>query len=161
MLEEKAPTAPKADVPARKPGEIAFALLAIVFGVLGYYFALDISSGSLSAPSTVPKMASVIIIAMGLLSLRQGVLKVKAPSGFGELTRFLLPRDVLVVLVLLALYSALLVPIGFAIDSFLFISVALIYLQRGKRIPLCLAVAAISVAALVGIFNYIFKVMLP
>ena len=53
----------------RKPGETAFALIATTFGVLGYYFALDMTSENFSSPSVFPKLASTIIIICGMICL--------------------------------------------------------------------------------------------
>lgn len=146
---------------ARKPGELTFAILCVLFGFLGYYFALDITSGELSSPSVAPKIASTVIILMGLAELRRCLKKGKPLPGPGPLLRYLFTWDVVFILVMLGAYSILLPILHFPLASFLFLLFSLFYLQRGKRFFLCLAVSVSSIAVLVGIFKYIFKVMLP
>ena len=145
----------------RKPGEIGFTLLVILFGCLGYYFAMDISSGEYSSPSVAPKVASSIIIIMGILSLAQTLKKQAIPFSPDVLIRYLFTWDVLFVLAMLGLYSYALPALHFPLASFIFLLVTLFYLQRFKRPVLCLLIAGASVGVLVGIFKYIFKVMLP
>lgn len=148
--------------PLRKPGELGFSVLAFVFGALGYYFAMDMTSGELSSPSVAPKVASVIIMVMALASFFKALTKKeKVEVSFSTLSKYLFTRDVLVVLVLLASYSIALPLLHFEIASFLFLVVALVYLQNFKRIPMCIAIAFVTIAVLVAIFTFIFKVMLP
>lgn len=146
---------------SRKPGELAFSLLCVLFGILGYYFALDITSGELSSPSVAPKIASSVIILMGLAELARCLKKGRAPAGLKALLRYLFTWDVVFILVMLAAYSLLLPILHFPAASFLFLLCSLFYLQRGKRFFLCLAISVSSIAVLVGIFKYVFKVMLP
>lgn len=156
----------KDNVPAktnpRKPGEIVFSLLVILFGGLGYYFAMDITSGELSSPSVAPKVASSIIMAMGAMELFKVLLK-KQPVvvNVATLVKHLFTWDVVFVLILLGAYSILLPILHFPLASFLFLIASLAYLQRGKNLLLCLGIALGSVGIMVGIFTYIFKVMLP
>ena len=145
----------------RKPGEITFALLCVLFGLLGYYFALDITSGELSSPSVAPKVASSVIILMGLAELVRCLKKDRAQPGLKALLHFLFTWDVVFILIMLAAYSILLPILHFPLASFLFLLASLFYLQKGKRFFLCLAISVSSIAVLVGIFKYVFKVMLP
>lgn len=146
---------------ARKPGELTFAILCVLFGALGYYFAMDITSGELSSPSVAPKVASSVIIFMGLAELVRCLKRDSAQPGLKALLHFLFTWDVVFILIMLAAYSILLPILHFPLASFLFLLFSLFYLQRGKRFFLCLAVSVSSIAVLVGIFKYIFKVMLP
>ena len=84
-----------------------------------------------------------------------------AQPGLKALLHFLFTWDVVFILIMLAAYSILLPILHFPLASFLFLLFSLFYLQRGKRFFLCLAVSVSSIAVLVGIFKYIFKVMLP
>lgn len=146
---------------SRKPGELAFAVLCVIFGLLGYYFALDITSGELSSPSVAPKIASTVIILMGLAELARCLKKGKAQPGLNALLHYLFTWDVVFILVMLAAYSVLLPILHFPLASFLFLLCSLFYLQKGKRFFLCLAISISSIAVLVGVFKYVFKVMLP
>ena len=146
----------------RKAGELGFSTLAILFGAAGYYFALDMTSGELSSPSVAPKMASIIIMIMGTISLFKAITKKKAIKVTPSiLFSYLFSRDVLVILVLLAAYSVALPTLHFPVASFLFLVIALVYLQNFKKIPMCLGIAAGMLAMLIAIFTYIFKVQLP
>lgn len=148
--------------PLRKPGELGFSILALLFGALGYYFAMDMTSGELSSPSVLPKLASVVIMAMAAISFFRAMLgKKKVTVNFMTLTTHLFSRDVVVLLILLAFYSLALPILHFPIASFVFLFIALTYLQRLKRIPMCFGIALVSIAALVAIFTYVFKVQLP
>lgn len=145
----------------RKPGEIVFSLLLIFFGALGYYFGMDITSGELSSPSVAPKVASVVIMAMGGIEFFRVLKKQSVPVNPVILVKYLFTWDVLVILLLLSLYTVLLPVLHFSVASFLFLLASLLYLQRGKNLMLCGGIAVGSVALLVLIFTYIFKVQLP
>ncbi len=148
--------------PLRKPGELGFSVLALLFGAAGYYFALDMTSGELSSPSVAPKVASIVIMAMALINfIKTLTKKEKVVATFATVTKYLFTRDVVVILVALAAYSVALPVVHFPIASLVFLIATLVYLQNFKRIPLCAGIALASVAVLVAIFNYIFKVQLP
>ena len=148
-------------VSQRKPGEVFFSVLVVVFGALGYYFAMDMTSGEYSSPSVAPKVASVVIMAMGATELYRVLKKQAVEVTPLTLIKHLFTWDVVFILTLLALYSVFLPRLHFPLASFLFLLTSLFYLQRGKNFLLCLAVSVGSVGAMVGIFTYIFKVMLP
>ena len=145
----------------RKPGEVVFSLLFIALGILGYYFAMDMTSGQYSSPSVAPKVASGLIVVMGSVALALVFGKEKVPYSIRDLAHYLLTREVFFVLAMLALYSVFLPRLHFPVASFLFLSSVLLYLQRGKRWTLCLGLSASVVLVLVGIFKYVFLVMLP
>lgn len=145
----------------RRPGEIGFAFLFVLFGALGYYFALDMTSGKYSSPSVAPKIASSVIMLMGLAELWKGLKKRSNGVDASRLFSFLFTREVLFVLVLLVLYSVLLPMLHFPLASFLFLMLALLYLHRWKKVGLCTAISVGTVVVLVGVFKYVFQVMLP
>ena len=91
----------------RKSGELGAAALAFLLGVLGYYFALDMTSGEYSSPSVFPKFASVIIMASSAFIFARGLKKEKEKDAPG-LFAFLLPMDVVAVVVLLVVYCMIL-----------------------------------------------------
>ncbi|MCF4113260.1 MULTISPECIES: tripartite tricarboxylate transporter TctB family protein [Dethiosulfovibrio] len=145
----------------RRPGEIGFAFLFILFGALGFYFALDMTSGKYSSPSVAPKIASSVIMLMGAIELWKGSRKQGKGVNAGNLFSFLFTREVLFVLVLLALYSFFLPILHFPLASFLFLFLSLLYLHHWKKIGLCSAISLGTVVVLVGVFKYVFQVMLP
>lgn len=145
----------------RKPGETAFAVIATVFGVLGYYFALDMTSENYSSPSVFPKLASAIIIICGLICIFKACKKEAPEAGSPNVFRYLLPKDVIVVLVLLLAYCIALPRLHFIPSSYIFMVIGMIYLHRGKYIWQSFVISAAAMAVLVAIFRYVFLVILP
>ena len=145
----------------RKPGEIGFALLGTLLGVLGYYFAMGMTSDSYAAPSVFPKIASTIIIVCGLICLARSLRKEKPPAESSSVFRYLLPKDVVFVLGMLVVYCIILPYAHFIPSSYAFMVTGMIYLHRGKKIVQSLFISAGALAVLVGIFRYVFLVMLP
>ena len=144
----------------RKPGEIGFAVLGVLFGVLGYYFAMDMTSETYSSPSVFPKLASLIIIACGGVSLYRAIKRQAPPKG-ETVFAYLLPRDVLVVLLMLVAYCVALPKLHFIPSSYAFMVAGMIYLHRGKKIVQSLIYSAIALLVLVVVFRYLFLVILP
>ncbi|GHS95469.1 hypothetical protein AGMMS50276_11200 [Synergistales bacterium] len=144
----------------RKPGEIGFALLGIIFGLLGYYFALDMTHDSYSAPSVFPKIASTIIVLCGLVSLVKAI-KREAPAAGETAFGYLLPKDVIVMLVMLLVYCFALPILHFPLASYAFMVIGMIYLHGGKKIIQSFIYSGIALAALVAVFRYVFLVILP
>ncbi len=145
----------------RKPGEIGFAFLGTLFGVLGYYFALDMSSGSYASPSVFPKIASGIIVMCGLVCLIKSLKRDKPPVGSNSVLRYLLPKDVIFVLGMLIVYCIALPYAHFIPSSYVFMVVGMIYLHRGKKILQSILISVVALAVLVAVFRYVFLVMLP
>ncbi|MGI6784017.1 MAG: tripartite tricarboxylate transporter TctB family protein [Aminivibrio sp.] len=144
----------------RRPGELGAAALGFLLGALGYYFALDMTSGEYSSPSVFPKFASALIMACTGVILLRGLKKDKQKDGPG-LAAFLLPMDVVVVLILLVAYCVALPWLRFVPSSFLFMVIGMVYLQRGKNIVRAVLISAASLAVLVAIFRFLFMVILP
>lgn len=144
----------------RKPGEIGFAIIGVVFGVLGFYFAMDMTSDTYSSPSVFPKLSSIIIICCALVSLMKAVKRAAPPAG-ETVFKYLLPRDVLVILVMLIVYCIALPRLHFVPSSYAFMVVGMVYLHRGKKIVQSLIYSAIALVMLVVVFRYLFLVILP
>ncbi|MDO4559385.1 MAG: tripartite tricarboxylate transporter TctB family protein [bacterium] len=145
----------------RKPGETAFAVIATVFGVLGYYFALGMTSENLSSPSVFPKLASAIIIICGVTCIFKSCKKGAPEPGSPSVFKYLLPKDVIVVLSLLLAYCIALPRLHFIPSSYAFMVAGMIYLHRGKYIWQSFVISACAMAVLVAIFRYVFLVILP
>ena len=144
----------------RKPGEIGFALLGTMFGMLGYYFAMGMTSGSYSAPSVFPKIASSLIVIFGLTCLAKAFVKDK-PAQSETVFHYLLPKDVIFMLMMLVVYCIVMPYAGFISSSYVFMVVGMIYLHKGKKIAQSIFISAGALAALVVVFRYIFLVILP
>lgn len=163
----EAPKEPQRDISTfvpekhRKPGETAFAMLATMVGILGYYFAMGMTSENLSSPSVFPKIASVIIVLCGIICIYRSCKKEAPEEGTPNVFHYLLPKDVLVILILLLIYCLVLPKLHFIISSYAFIAIGMIYLHRGTYIWQSLAISAGAIALLVVIFRYVFLVILP
>lgn len=145
----------------RKPGEIVFASLWIVLGALGYYFALGMTSDSYAAPSVFPKLASTVIILCGIVTLIKAVRREKPGPEEPGVFKYLLPHDVLVMIILIILYCFALPNLHFFPSSFAFLVAGMVYLYRGKKIIQSAVISACTLAVLIAIFRYVFLVMLP
>ncbi len=145
----------------RKPGELGFAAFGFIIGALGYYFALDMTSGEYSSPSVFPKLASTIIMVCSAVNFLRTLRRERPEASAPSLAKFLLPGDVVVVLVLLTAYCILLPRLHFIASSFAFLVAGMVYLQRGKNVIRAIVISAASLAVLVAIFRYLFLVILP
>jgi hypothetical protein len=83
------------------------------------------------------------------------------PGTETTLTGYLLPLDVVVVVVLLVAYCFALPRLHFVASSYAFMVIGMVYLQRGKNIVRALLISAVSLAVLVAVFRYLFLVILP
>ncbi len=144
----------------RKPGELGTAAIMFLIGALGYYFALDMTSGEYSSPSVFPKLASTVIMACSAVNFLKALRRGK-PGAETTLTGYLLPLDVVVVVVLLVAYCFALPRLHFVASSYAFMVIGMVYLQRGKNIVRALLISAVSLAVLVAVFRYLFLVILP
>lgn len=145
----------------RKPGELVFAGLLFLLGAFGYYFALDMTSGELSSPSVFPKLSSTLIMIFSAINFMKALKKEKSVEKDTHVFQYLLPRDVTVMITLLIAYCIALPKLHFVFASYIFMASAMIYLHKGKKIILSLTISALALAALIGIFRYLFLVILP
>lgn len=145
----------------RKPGEFGFAVLGIIFGALGYYFALDMTSDSYSAPSVFPKLTSTLIMLCGITVFIKDSKKARPEQGSPGVWHYLMPKDVLVMMIGLIIYCIVLPRLHFIVSSYIFMVSGMVYLHRGKKILQSLIISAGALAVLVAIFRYIFMVILP
>lgn len=144
----------------RKPGELVFTGLIIIFGVLGYYFATELSSDSYSAPSVFPKIASLVIFCGGLLVLLSTA-KRERPQDGETAWQYLMPRPVQVMLALLGVYCFALPFLRFLVSSFIFLVVGMTFLNRGKHLFRSCFYSAVILACLTLVFRYVMLVILP
>jgi hypothetical protein len=145
----------------RKPGEIGFSVICFMLGALGYYFALGMTSGQFSSPSVFPKLASALIMVFSAVNFWKASKKEKPAETDPGLLEYLLPVDVTVIILLLVGYCVFLPRLHFIASSYAFMVIAMIYLHRGKKILQALLFSAIALAVLVGVFRYLFLVILP
>lgn len=150
--------------PARRPGETAFAVLCVLFGLAAFGQAYGISGFSgLSTPGVFPMLATATMAVSGLFILA-GTVRLPAEPGAGNVAaRFMrefLPLRHCVMLALMLGYLAALPLLGFVVASGLFLFAAFQYLWR--RNPLVtLVLSAASLAAIYVVFRIVFQVVLP
>jgi putative tricarboxylic transport membrane protein len=150
--------------PARRPGETAFAILCVLFGLVAFWHAHGISGfGGLSTPGVFPMLATGAMVVSGLFILA-GTLRRPAEPGDGSAAaRFMrqfLPLRHCVLLVLMIAYLAALPLFGFLAASGLFLFASFQYLWR--RNPLVtLLLSAVALAAIYVVFRIVFRVVLP
>jgi len=149
--------------PCRSPGEITFCIFFIVVGGFAYYIALSFTSGTWDSPSIFPRLVSALIVVLSIVTIFRTIKNTVKPSftSMKDIAKFLLPADVAVLLFMLTVYSVVLPIIHFIPASFLFMYIAMVYLQRGRGLLKSAAISGLALACLVAIFRYIFLVILP
>ncbi|KAF0195022.1 MAG: hypothetical protein FD169_1577 [Bacillota bacterium] len=150
------------DNSADKPGEIYFALflLIITLAFLVEAFKLPgLQDGSVSAPGVVPQIMTMAVLLMisivGAALLRKG----KRPAVIAVL-RFLFSTEVVGLLIFITMYGFILELLGFEISSLLFLWVTMYFLDRVQPVKK-LIISAGAVGAIVLVFGYAFRVVLP
>lgn len=143
------------------PGEKTTAICIIMIGVLGYFFAMKMTSENYYSPSVIPKLTSIMIGFFGIVAFYKTRSKQTCTLSFLQMLQYYFPKDVFALLLLLIVYSVILPFAGFNIASILFLCTAMTYLQRGKHVVLSVIVSILSVAILFLVFRYLFLVVLP
>jgi len=115
-----------------------------------------VSAGPGSIPQLVAGCAILMIAGLAFQFLRKGYKE----GSFADLIHHLFDRDVVVLLVTLALYGFILEPLHFVPATFLFL-VTTMYLLEPKKLLLKCLVSAGVLAVLYLIFSTLFQVVLP
>lgn len=149
------------DTPHRRPGELVFALLLVVFSVAAFWLSYDISGfSSKTAPGVFPMIASGVMVISGLKILISTARLPKPDAGSpGFLSEILTGRH-LVVIGLVFGYVLSMPFIGFVASSALFLFCAFQFLWR-KNPLLIFALTAITLAIIYLVFREVFQVVLP
>ncbi|MCT7374192.1 tripartite tricarboxylate transporter TctB family protein [Chelativorans salis] len=151
--------------PARRPGELVFALLVLIFGLAAFWQAYEISGFSgLTTPGIFPMLAAGMMVIASLFILADtaqrnapDVSRGSVPASF---LREIMPLRHAIVIGLILLYLIALPLLGFVVSSGLFLLAAFQYLWRKN--PLVTAVlAAGSLGAIYLVFRVVFQVVLP
>lgn len=151
--------------PVRRPGELAFALLLLVFGLAAFWQAYEISGFTgLSTPGIFPMLAAGMMVAASLFILAETVQRPAPDSSEGPVVaRFLrevMPPRHVVVIGLILLYLIALPLFGFVVSSGLFLLIAFQYLWR-KNPLVTIGLSAATLAVIYIIFRIVFQVVLP
>jgi len=139
----------------RPPGEALFCWALVLLGAGVTWQAAGI--GFFDSPSAAGAFPLAAGLAMTLAALVASVAATRrGMPGAGPV----LPRDVAAIGALVLAYMAGLEAVGFVAASFLFLLLAIGWLQRGGWLRAAL-VAAVAVALVYAVFRLAFRVILP
>ena len=150
----------------RLPGELAFVVILMLFGLTALWQAWRISGFvSWSSPGAIPMFAALVMVVAGAKILRD-TRRVPGPDTSTDAvpaSRFfhaITPAVVVWLTLLIVFYMFALEPLGFLVSSFLFLVAAMFALGE-RRILHSALVSAISLAVIYVIFQTAFSVVLP
>lgn len=150
----------------RLPGELSFLAVLLLASLFLLWTAYGISKfESLTSAGAFPMFAAAIMVVCAVLILRDAARSAPTETRAGEslaaqFVRRLTPPVVVGFTVAIALYMVLLQPLGFLLASYLFLVVSMALLGS-RRWGLNLLVSALALAAIYGIFQTGFSVVLP
>ncbi len=146
----------------RRPGEMVFSILLIVFSVTAFWQSYAISGlRGLSEPGVFPMLASATMLLSSLVIMRE--LMAKGSTSQDRQSSFLrdiVPLRLLVVVGFILAYVVAMPLIGFVFSSavFLFASFWLLW-RKGPVISAALTLASLAIVYIV--FRMVFQVVLP
>jgi putative tricarboxylic transport membrane protein len=147
-------------VSTRRPGELVFVVLLVIFSMLAAWQAWSISGfASPSSPGMFPMFAAATMVISGLVILVDTARR-RREAGEGGFLAEVTPVRLIVFAAMIIGYMAALQPVGFIGSSFAFLFASMAYLNRGS-ILLNLVVSAASLAVIYVIFRHVFSVVLP
>lgn len=151
--------------PARRPGELVFAVLVTVFAVTAFWQAYGISGFSgLTTPGVFPMLAAGMMVVASIFILldtaRRAAPDTREQPVSRRFVHEILPLRHVVVIGLVLLYLAALPLLGFVVSSGLFLLAAFQYLWR-KNPLITVVLAAVSLGAIYLVFRVVFQVVLP
>lgn len=150
-------------------GELGFILALGVFSLICFIGSLlmFLKTPTLSSEGAVPLFTSTVLLLMVLFMLIE--IRI-CPRGFAkgtalgqmlhELFAFLFPGKVGVIILYCIVYAVLLGFVGFVVSTLIFLVGSMLTLNREKPVQACL-VSVITLACIMILFQYIFKVQLP
>ena len=150
-------------------GELGFVLVLGAFSLIALVASLKmfVTAPSLSGEGTVPLITSCILVLMDIILL----LEMRGcPRGFEkgvalgrkvrELFQYLFPGMVGVIVVYCIVYAVLLNYLGFAVSTMVFLFTSMVTLNREHKVR-SFVISAVTLACIMVLFQYIFKVQLP
>ena len=152
-----------ANARTRRPGELAFAALLVIFSLLAAWQAWRISGfSSPSSPGMFPMFAAAARVVSGIVILADAARR-RPENERGVAAAFIAevtPVKLMVFTAMIVAYMLALQPVGFVVSSFVFLFAAMAWLYRGHVLT-SLAVSAASLALIYVIFRQVFSVVLP
>ena len=151
----------KPQTPHRRPGELVFALLIVVFSVAALWQSYSISGFSgKTTPGVFPMIASGVMVISGVVVLMSATQLPTPPEGApGFLAEILTLRHIVVIGLVLA-YVLLMPLIGFVASSAVFLFCSFQFLWR-KNPLLMLALTGVTLVIIYVVFREVFQVVLP
>ena len=151
----------KPQTPHRRPGELVFALLIVVFSVGALWQSYSISGFSgKTTPGVFPMIASGVMVISGVVVLMSATQLPAPPEGApGFLDEILTLRHMVVIGLVLA-YVLLMPLIGFVASSAVFLFCSFQFLWR-KNPLLMLALTGVTLVIIYVVFREVFQVVLP
>ena len=151
----------KPQTPHRRPGELVFALLIVVFSVGALWQSYSISGFSgKTTPGVFPMIASGVMVISGVVVLMSAAKLPAPPEGApGFLAEILTLRHMVVIGLVLA-YVLLMPLIGFVASSAVFLFCSFQFLWR-KNPLLMLALTGVTLVIIYVVFREVFQVVLP
>ena len=150
-------------------GELGFVVVLGVFSLICLIASvrLFVTAPTLNGEGTVPLITSAILVLMSVIML----VEVRGcPCGFEkgialstkvrELFQFLFPGKVGIITLYCIVYAVILNFLGFLVSTLIFLIGSMITLNRERKVRSVL-VSAITLACIMILFQYIFKVQLP
>lgn len=145
----------------RRPGELLFSVILVVFSVAAFWQAYSISGFTgKTTPGVFPMLASGVMTVSGLLIL---ISTARTPPDTSDAAGFftkVLSRNHIVLIGLVLGYVVLMPLLGFIVSSALFLFCAFQFLWR-KSPLVTLALTALTLAVIYIIFREVFQVVLP
>ncbi len=147
--------------PDNRPGEGVFAVLLAGISALALWQAYEISGfKGFSEPGVFPMLAAATMLVSGLFIVRDAVKSSKSDAPSKPFLATVAPLRLVVIIVLVALYVALMPWLGFMASSAGFLFVSFLYLWR-KGVVLSLVLTAATLSCVYFIFRIVFQVVLP
>lgn len=147
--------------PDRRPGELVFALLIVVFSAATSWLSYGISgfTGKTTA-GVFPMIASAVMMVSSVVILVSATRLPATPKSSNSfLAEILTPRHLIMIGFILA-YVMLMPLIGFVASSAVFLFCSFQFLWR-KNSSLILALTGATLAIIYVIFREVFQVVLP
>jgi len=145
----------------RRPGELLFALLLLVFSVAAFWQSYGISGFSgKTTPGVFPMLASGVMVISGLVILVSATRKPPRPDDAPGFFADVLPLNYIVLIGLVFGYVVLMPLVGFVVSSALFLFCAFQFLWR-KNPLVVLMLTALTLAVIYLVFREVFQVVLP
>jgi putative tricarboxylic transport membrane protein len=149
------------DMPARRPGELIFTIILLVFSLFMLWQAYAISGfSSVSSAGAFPMAMAAIMATTSVISIVANLKRRADPDAFKRFRKDILPPAVIVFAALILVYSLLLEPLGFILASFAFLLTASSFLQGGN-LKRALLLSTLSIVGVYIVFRLIFQVVLP